>query len=340
MRQRRGVGVAGLAQRAGTTRAAVVAVVVALVALVPAASLAEELVYADGRRETCVGLRQDEKGRWTAAIGDRRTTIRPGEIVAVINEDGKETEIVPELVEGPAREQTLAALASVRDAKDESWRVAAERLSTPPTRAAHDELVRMTTSDSKDARQRGIAALALLRTKESVVAAAEAVLKEKDATVRRAAASSLFAAWEVFRRAPTQDLVKLGLADKDAAVRFDFAMLSPLDCADAVPVLKADGLKNGDHHVRESAAMELGRRGDASGEAILVSMLQRPRIPGVDDPEMAEKMTVQEKVQVCGILGRLRTAAAKAALKKASASGPEAVRKAAAAALAAAESAK
>lgn len=315
MRQRRGVGVRGFVMRAGPARAGFVAAVVALGLLAPAAALAAEIVYADGRRETCEDLRSDAQGRWLATFEGRRTMIRPGEVVAVIDDAGKEKEIVSVLIDGPAREQTLAALASLRDAKDETWRAAAERLATPPTRAAHDELVKMTTSDSKDARQRGIAALALLRTKESVVAAAEAVLKEKDATVRRAAASSLFAAWEVFRRAPTQDLVKLGLADKDAAVRFDFAMLSPLDCADAVPVLKADGLRNGDHHVRESAAMELGRRSDASGEAILVSMLQRARIPGVDDPEMSEKMTIREKVQVCAILGRLRTAAAKAALK-------------------------
>jgi hypothetical protein len=102
-------------------------------------------------------------------------------------------------------------------------------------------------------------------------------------------------------------------------------------------VLKADGLKSSDHHDRESAALELGRRGDSSGESILVGMLARDKLPGFDGGDaLMETCLIQEQVEVCRVLGKLGSDSAKAALKKATASRREAVRKAAADALAAA----
>jgi hypothetical protein len=118
-------------------------------------------------------------------------------------------------------------------------------------------------------------------------------------------------------------------------VRIVFALLSPHDDAAATAVLRADGIKNADHHIRESSALELGRRGDGAGESILVGMLARSRLPGFDqDTALMEQYLIREQVEVAGVLGRLGTGSAKAALRKAATSRFEPVRKAAEAALA------
>jgi HEAT repeats len=73
----------------------------------------------------------------------------------------------------------------------------------------------------------------------------------------------------------------------------------------------------------------------AAGESILLGMLSQSRVPGVEgDAAFLERALVDEQVQVCAALGKIGTPTARAALTKASSSPREAVRKAAADALA------
>lgn len=183
---------------------------------------------------------------------------------------------------------------------------------------------------------RAMTLLAQLKTKESSLAGARLVLAEKDAKARREAAGALFSVREILRRSDAADLIQSGLADKDALVRVEFALVAPHDLELAAEVLRKDGLRSSDHHTRESAAFDLGLRGDASGGSILVSMLLRSKMPGMEeDPELSDRYLILEQVRICEIFGKLGTEAGKAALSKAKANSPhEAVRKAAAAALA------
>lgn len=299
-------------------------------------AFADVAIRADGSRFEVDKPAKDSTGRWMGTIDGRRQALKPGEIVALVDERGEETSLTPELAPQAMTAAQAAALASVGDPRDEAWFASLETLASPPTRAAHDALVELAQSGKKDVKVRVVAALARMRTRESSLAAARAVLDEKDAKVRRDAAASLFSVREILRRSDAAELVTAGLADKDKLVRVEFALVAPLDMPQASEVLRKDGLAHGDHHVRESAAVELGRRGDASGMTVLAAMLARNAMPGMeDDPEMGARYLVAEQVEICGILARLGGDKARAALTKAQAKSPhDAVRAAAERALA------
>ena len=187
-----------------------------------------ELVHADGRREMVQEARRDSQGRWTAVRDGRVTMVTPGEVVVVVDASGKEIELIPPLLETPDSPETAALLASLRDPKNEGWLVqTAAELAKHPTRGIHDALIQLTADRKKETRIRAIGALARLRTKESVTAATAAVLAEKDPGTRRASASALFSVEEIFKRCEAAQSVAAGIADKDAGVRYVFAMLSP-----------------------------------------------------------------------------------------------------------------
>lgn len=310
------------------------AVLVGLVASTACAQ-AVQLVHADGRREPAAAPHQDAKGRWSVECEGRRTVLRPGDVVAIVDAKGKETVLIPELDTSADTKETTAMLGSLSDPKNKEWEQALAPLAERRTRAVFDALQALAKDQRKELRLRAIAALSRLCTRESAMAVANAVLAEKDAGTRKSAASTMFAIGEVLKRCDFAATLAKGLADKDVEVRVPFAMLAPADDAAAAAVLRNDGLKHGDHHVRESAALELAERGDPAGEGVLVGMLERTKIPGLGgDAAFAERLLIQGQVQVCAALGRLGTATAKAALAKASASRFEAVRKAAAEALA------
>lgn len=315
------------------TRWVIAAAIVAFLAA--GAAFAAEVEFADGRRETVDDPRQDAKGQWVATREGRRTTLKPGDVVAIVDDAGKETVTIPALAEAPDPPTILAALETVKDGADGVWEAALDVLAARPSRSVIDALVALAGNTKKDLRARSYRALCGLRTRESVAAAGAAILREKDDAVRRASASMLFSVQGIFRRADTVETVKAGIADRDAGVRVEFALLSPPDMEAANAVLRADGIRHSDHHVRESAAMELGRRGDASGEAILSGMLTRTSLPGAEKGEpIYERLLVEEQVAVCRIFAKLKTARGRAALEKATKSKHEAVRKAAAEALA------
>ncbi|MCA8943084.1 MAG: hypothetical protein KDB80_11030 [Planctomycetes bacterium] len=295
----------------------------------------QQVIYADGRRATVEDARKGSGDRWTVSLDGRRVVLRPGEVVAIVI-GTEETVLIPSLGEAPPSPETTAMLASVADPKNQDFRTSLAQVVTPPTRAAFDAFEKLVADKNKKLRERGIEGLAHLRTRESVCAAAAAVLAEKDSGVRRDAASALFAAQEVFKRSDTGDLVKSGLEDKERVVRYVFAMLAPADDDAAKAILREQGIKDRDHHVRESAALELGRRGDDAGESILVGMLGRKKLPGFgNDRATMERFLIDEHVAVCAVLGTFESERARAALSKAAKSEHEAVRKAAEAALAA-----
>jgi HEAT repeat protein len=298
---------------------------------VPAFS--DQLIYADGRREPIEQPRKDSKGQWLGTRDGRLMVIKAGEVAAIVNDQGVETSIIPELRDGALPAASEVLLSQFCAVANDAWRASLETLCTPPLRGVHDALLELSADKRKELRTRAIWGLCALHTKASVLAAAEALLAEKDAGMRREQASALFSVKEIFRRCDGLALVERGLSDADAGVRFVFAMLSPHEHAGATKLLREESLKNRDHHVRESAALELGERGDASGESILVAMLARNRLPGVDDPALMQRLLLEEHLRVIAVLGSLGTKRAQAALALALKSSVEAERKAAQAAL-------
>lgn len=304
-------------------------------------TLAGEIVFADGRREDAPGLSSNAKGEWTYEKEGRRIGVRPGEVAAVVDDAGNETIVIPllgnEPESGETAAETAAQIESLKDPKNEAWPIVVEKLGLRPTQTKLDALLALTTDKNKEVRVRGVRGVVGLRTRESTLAAARAVLDEKDAKTRGEAAYTLFAVCEIFKRcdsSESSECVERGLADKAGPVRYVFAMLAPHDLEAAKVILRgSDGLKSSDHHVRESAAMELGKRGDPAGESVLIALLARAKMPEIDDPDLMKRLLIEEQVQICAILGKLGTKPGRAALEKAKKSPHAAVSKAAAAAL-------
>ena len=303
------------------------------------ATRADVAVHADGRRTEVREPRADSSGRWWGEIDGHRTRLDPGEFVAVIDDKGRETPIPRPLADGARTAADDAALASLRDPRDANYEAAVLAWYAAPKRSVLEALVETTKDKRAAVRKRALLTLVRLRATESVRAAAEAILAETDKSVRTECVSALYSVCEIYRRAGLAELTQRGIEDKDAVVRFTFAWLAPDDMAAAVDVLKKDGLANSDHHLRESAAMALARHGDASGESTMIGMLTRDRMPGVDDRELATRLSIAEKVEICGLLGRLGTKTSLAALERAAKSPHDAVRAAAERALTKAKSA-
>lgn len=291
----------------------------------------DQLIYADGRRAPVEDPRKDSKGQWLGTRDGRRVALKAGEIVAIVDDKGKETEILPELAEEQLTPAAEALLAQLRDTRNDDWRSALQTLGARPTRGVHDAMLALSTHKQRELRGRAIWGLCALHTKVSVMAASEAILTEKDAGLRHDNSSALYSVEEIFRRCDSLAAVERGLQDADVGVRLTFATLSPRDHEAGTAVLREVGLTNRDHHVRESSAEELGLRGDAAGESILISMLARTKMPGVDksDAELGERLLIEEHVRMCAILGKLGSKNGQAALEKALKSPHEAVRDAA-----------
>ncbi|MBK6942001.1 MAG: hypothetical protein IPH13_17620 [Planctomycetes bacterium] len=292
--------------------------------------VAGEVVHADGRRERVEDPRVGSNGQWTATIDGRRTPLKAGEIVVVIDDAGVETITIPPTADEADSPEVTALLAGLRDAKNDAWMLTLDRLGARPTKTLQAALDVLVLDPSKEMRKRGIHALTRLRTREGTIAAAKAVLAEKDKALRRETASALFSVEEIFRRCEgVAESVKQGMADTERDVRFVFAMLSAKDDPSAIAILKKDGLGNPDHHVRESAALELGRRGNVAGEKILIGILDWTKLDVSDDPALNERLLAEQQTQVCEVLGTFESASAKAALEKARKSKLAAVREAA-----------
>jgi hypothetical protein len=297
---------------------------------------AAEVLRADGTRVAVKEPRKDSKGDWTGELEGRRTILKPGESAVVIDDEGAEHENIPPLEDAAMSEPADAALAALKSvAKHDGPEVlfALARLSEYRTTGMRDALVALLEEKDRHLRTVAIRGLGALLPKETVARAARAVLDEKDRATRRATADSLFAVQVILRRADCRDTILEGIADADAEIRIKFALLAPPEIAEAIPVLRKDGLKHADHHVRESAALELGRRGDAGGEDVLIAMLARALPKEATTGSFEEGHFIAEKVAICAMLGGLGSEKSKAALSKAAKSKLPAVAAAASAAL-------
>lgn len=304
---------------------------------------AGEILYADGRTAVASEPRKDSSGRWSAAIEGRRVVLDPGRIVAVTDDEGAISDLIPPLGDAPLTTEATAILASLRDAKNELWQVNFATIAGYPTRAMLDDLIELANDKNKALRLRAVAAMAQLYTRESVTTAAQTILAEKHKATRAEAASALFSVREIFVRSDAMQSVTEGIADDDKTVRVIFALLgaTPTDGVDesVLAVLRKDGIGNKDHHIREEAALSLARHGDAAGLKILTGMLSRKAVPGLEDlsEETRTRMLIEEHVSICNALGRLGDPAALPALHKAIKSEHAAVVSAAEAAIAAIE---
>lgn len=268
--------------------------------------------------------RQDSSGRWSAVRDGRRIVLTPGIVVVMIDEEGVEHELIPALAERELTVEQVALLEALRDPGNEYWLFEFQPLAESPARATHDSLVELTQHKDKALRLRAVQALCRLATRESVVAATTAILAEKHSKTRTQASSALFSVQEIFVRSPAAiKLAADGLEDSVKLVRVTFALLCAAAEVDgAVAILQKDGVRNSDHHIREAAALTLGRLGDGSGTKTLLSMLSRKAIPGLEGLQESSRreQLSHEKVQVCAALGAIGNPKTLSALKKAASS--------------------
>ncbi|MCB9879204.1 MAG: HEAT repeat domain-containing protein [Planctomycetes bacterium] len=134
------------------------------------------------------------------------------------------------------------------------------------------------------------------------------------------------------------------LGSRDKNVRAGAAWIGVhLGAEAAVPVLRTF-VRDGDHHLRESAAMALAEHGDDAGAAVLIDIARRNSSPAMAanrDADAATRDAVaracrRERLAAIELLGRLRCAKARAALQQVTKQrqADDEVRAAAAAALA------
>jgi len=303
--------------------------------LLASAAQAEVGLLANGRRVQVDQPAKDSKGVWMGALEGRRQRLAAADVVVLVADDRTETLLAPTLSEAELTPTEVAVLAELADPSADFGPAGCEALALEPKRAAHKILLELAGDRRKGLRSRAVTALLRLRTLESCAAAAKLVLDEKDVKSRRAMAAALFSARALLQRCDLGEAFETGLTDSDALVRVEFALCAPHEHPKAIGVLVKDGLRHADHHVRESAALDLGRRGDKSGLDVLLAILGRSKPRDLDtDPETELRLHIAEQVEVCEVLGGLGGESAKSALKKAKSDSPhEAVRKAAEAAL-------
>jgi HEAT repeat protein len=271
----------------------------ALLALAVVAG-AEDLVWLDGRREHVerVTIKGDtllvpfEKGMRSVPV--RR-------VVQVVGADGQEIALDRTLRDGEPRPEAAAALASLAAADEPALREIQERLADSMSRAVMDRLAQLAKDKKGDLRARAGETLLLMGTAEPLRAGLDIALGDADADVRRRVSSALFQVQGALRAEGLADRVAEGLGDRNPAVKATFALvLGGLGDARARDVLKAC-LRNGDHHVRESAAEVLAELGDDAGVSVLVGMLSRTRHPA--GPDLPARIALDEKIRVCDLLG-------------------------------------
>jgi HEAT repeat protein len=231
--------------------------------------------------------------------------------------DGSEKYHPAVLTPGPLAAPAQALLQRLRkgdklDAPDLSL------LTAPCTQELVAALTGMLTAKLPAVREQAARALVLTATKEGVRAVLDAALADATGAHWRSVAGAMTAGavlGAVNELEARADLEK-AFASKDKPVRFATAWAAAkLGSTAALPVL-ATFVGDGDHHVREAAAMCLAERGDASGSKVLVVICRRERSPAMDanrdaDPgtrAMLERAARAERLRACELLGRLRSA--------------------------------
>ena len=215
----------------------------------------------------------------------------------------------------PDQERWLEKLATAAD-----YYSPAMRLQKSANSGVFAKLNELASDKSKKKRARAGFALSLIPTKETLNRCLELALNDKDAGVRTQVAGSLLANDNpvLLKKAELLDELKKGLEDRKQDVQLTFALiLGRNQDASGIDVLKR-GLHHSYHHWQETSAEALAELGDDAGALVLIKMLKytdknHPFLKANADLRKDEEAwrdllnTVnEERVRVCGHLGRLR----------------------------------
>jgi HEAT repeat protein len=234
------------------------------------------------------------------------------------------------LPDGPLTDLQRSQLEQLKSSPPPVWMQAARRLALQANTSLLEELIELAKEKKEDLRARAGFVLVNIKAKESLEQALELALTDRSAAVRAKVSAGL--ATEgipgLLEESGLIEAVKRGLADRNKDVRFSFAMtLAAAGDGTGIPVLKKM-LTHSDHHRRESAAEALARLGDDSGINVLIKMLSYTdrNHPFLKANKELKKNTAtwknilqsvrEERIRVCGHLGRLKNKKALKVLEK------------------------
>jgi len=295
-----------------------------LVLLVVPAARGDEIVLLDGRRESVD--RAVLKGDFVMvkfARGLRRIPRR--QVVKILHAGGREEVLERKLVERPLTQMEERLLKAMETAEPSSLRQIEEQLADGSSRALLEALKTSSSNSAGKTRVRAAEVMMMMCVKEAFEAALEVLRNDPEDTVREQLVSALFrilGALEV--HGWHKQIIPL-LEDTKRAVRTTAALaLGQIGVAKATPVLEKEALRSRDHHVRESAAEVLAGLGNDAGVPILIRMLRRRTHPAAaggaadaTEKSLHDRLLIEEKVRVCGLLERLKSRKARSALKAA-----------------------
>lgn len=282
----------------------------------------EQVVWLDGRRESVerVVVKADHV---LVKIDGRTRRVARRSVVAVVRASGESKPVEPTVSSAPIDATQRSLLDRLGNASPPEAPAIQTALADRPSRATLDALARLTKAGSPEARARAAEVLLLSATPDGFDAAVALLRSDAPIATRERVATSLSRVVGAIRVRGWGPRLAPLLTDRHRGVRIAVALaLGHAGVADAAAVLKKDGLRDRDHHVREAAAEALATLGDASGVRILLKMLTRTKHPAMTtaadrkDPTLVRIM-IDEKVRVCRLLGALRATTAKAALTKA-----------------------
>ena len=234
------------------------------------------------------------------------------------------------LPDAPLSDAQRNLLDQLRNTPPPNWMQAAHRLSSDANRSVLEELIKLAGDGEEDLRARAGFVLVDIKAKESLEQAVAIALTDRSASVRARIAAGLLSGEtpDLLEEAGLIEAVTKGLEDRNKDVRFSFAMiLAAVGDRSGIPVLRKM-LTHSDHHRRESAAEALAGLGDDSGINVLIKMLSYTdkNHPFLKANKELKKnaaswknilQTVrEERMRVCGHLGRLKNRKALKVLEK------------------------
>lgn len=219
----------------------------------------------------------------------------------------------------------------------------AMRLKTQANQGVLRKLEELAVSKEKELRTRAAYAMVVIASRETLAAAVRVALTDKETAVRESVAMGLLSpdVSKVMAEAGLLDECRKGLGDKKLEVQLAFAVILQVNGDKSGISVLEKGLKHRDHHWQETSAEALAALDDDSGAPILIKMLSyddksHPLLKANrelrTDREAWTRLleTVNdERVRVCGLLGKLSYQKAIPVLEKLSRSSPSRVAEAA-----------
>lgn len=231
---------------------------------------------------------------------------------------------------GPLTNLQRSLLEQLKTVPPPQWMMTARKLADKPSASVLTELEKLANDDQEETRKRACYTLIKMKTKESLERAVKTALSDKSPSLRITVSSYLSSedTPDLLNKANLMVESKKGLSDRKQEVRFAFALiLAKAGDKAAVPTLKKM-LSNRDHHHRQSAAESLAELGDDSGVKILIKMLSYTdkNHPFLKANKSMKKdasawdsllrIVREERLRICGLLGRLKAEKALPVLRK------------------------